>query len=126
MMGWTLQFLTLTVCFGLFPIGSLGQGAPNKESSPRCCYPIISTVNSKIGFIDETARLVVPPTFFDEPSIEFISKYKFSEDLAAVEVNVGETKRDETRWGFIDKKGSFVIAPTYLMALNFSEGLAAV
>ena len=28
--------------------------------------------------------------------------------------------------GFIDKKGTFVIAPTYLMALHFSEGLAAV
>ena len=29
----------------------------------------------------------MPPTFVDEPSIEFVSKYKFSEGLAAVEVN---------------------------------------
>lgn len=68
----------------------------------------------------------MPPTFVDEPSIEFVSKYKFSEGLAAVEVRIGESESAGTKWGFIDKKGSFVIAPTYLMALDFSEGLAAV
>src|SRR5258708_7491848 len=54
LMRWTPQLLTLTVCLGLFPIRSLAQDAPNKENFPRCCYPIISEVNSKVGFIDET------------------------------------------------------------------------
>jgi WG repeat protein len=122
--------LILAICFFSFSTCFLAQDAPSKENYPRCCYPIISEVNNKVGFIDETGRLVVPPTFLIDkgPSIEFVSSsaYRFSAGLAAVEVTVGEGSEAKSKWGFIDQKGQMIIAPTYLEALNFSEGLAAV
>jgi WG containing repeat len=141
-------YLILALCFFSFPASSLAQDIKKNENTPRCCYPIISEVNSKVGFIDETGRLVVPPAFpnvgfmdetgrlvnaatfpFNVPSIEFVpSAYRadpFSEGLAPAQVKASEPDA-ESKWGFINRRGQMTIAPTFTEARNFSEGLAAV
>lgn len=48
----------------------------------------------------------------------------FSEGLAAV--LTGSSRDDSGRWGFIDRNGRMAIAPAFLDARRFSNGLAAV
>jgi hypothetical protein len=48
----------------------------------------------------------------------FGRRYKFSNSLAAVKYN--------NKWGYIDKKGQFVINPNYKEGYNFNQGLAVV
>lgn len=43
-----------------------------------------------------------------------------------VEINRDTDTGRRGKWGFIDREGNFVIAPTFDSALGFSEGLAAV
>jgi hypothetical protein len=53
---------------------------------------------------------------------QFASAGPFSEGLAAVRVG----KKEDGKWGYIDKSGKFVIDPQFDCAEGFSEGLAAV
>ena len=64
----------------------------------------------KIGFIDTTGKVVIPP--------QFDSAYDFSEGLAVVSVNY--------QYGFIDKTGRIVSPIQWADARSFSEGLAGV
>jgi len=70
------------------------------------------------GYIDKTGALVFTVCV---PEVEPVASldYSFSEGLAAW---VGA----DGRAGYIDKAGSFVIAPQFVEATRFSEGLAAV
>jgi len=65
------------------------------------------------GYIDHKGVLTPVPM---ENSLVF----DFSEGLAKAE------SKDNKKWGFLNKKGEFVIAPEYGVALNFSDGLASV
>ena len=73
---------------------------------------------SKLGYVDRTGRMVIPPRF----SGEGVSERGFSEGLAAVKVYVDKTDK----WGYIDKSGKFVIEPQFAAAGPFSEGRAMV
>lgn len=68
----------------------------------------------KTGFIDQTGKLAIKASF------DFNSRKSayFKDGLAPV-------ARDG-QWGFINKKGVFVIEPTFEEAHNFAEGFAAV
>ena len=57
---------------------------------------------------------------------EAISARQFSEGLAAIDKGRwnGETMQSIDRWGFINRKGKFVIAPQFEDVGYFSEGLA--
>jgi len=61
-------------------------------------------------FID-TAMNIIPTGPFDDA-------HDFSDNAAAVKV--------KGKWGYINKKGEFIIKPQYDKAGNFSEGLAPV
>ena len=63
------------------------------------------------GFVDEDFREVIP--------LQFTYAYNFSEGLAAVKTTDG-------KWGYLNKKGEFVIEPKYLRAENFRDGMAQV
>lgn len=51
------------------------------------------------------------------------SRHQYHEGLLAVKVRV---KGDGAQWGFIDKHGTFVIAPHYSFARSFQHGFAIV
>ncbi|MBI4556968.1 MAG: WG repeat-containing protein [Candidatus Hydrogenedentes bacterium] len=93
----------------------------------------------KFGYIDKSGGFVLKPQF-DEAK-------EFSEGLAAVcvdrsEVVKGSEPRERViddrtvpylseflttqQWGYIDKKGSMVVPPSFVLAEPFSEGMAAV
>jgi hypothetical protein len=69
------------------------------------------------GFIDGKGRMAIKPQF-DELTGVAESTKGFVEGLAMVELDRYK--------GFIDRKGLLVIAPKYLYAYPFSNGLAAV
>jgi hypothetical protein len=68
------------------------------------------TENDKIGFIDSTGRVVIPP--------QFRSAGDFSEGLASVRLS--------GTYGYIDATGTFIIPPQFDYATPFSGGLAVV
>ena len=74
------------------------------------CHP----VDSKIGYIDNTGRLVIPP--------RFAKAHDFSEGLALVRIDSTEFGK----YGFIDHTGVVVTGFQFDEAHDFSEGLAAV
>jgi len=67
--------------------------------------------NSAYGFINTKGAVVIP--------FEFSSTRNFSEDLAPA----ANAKND---WGFIDKKGNWIIKPLYDFADSFESGEARV
>ena len=73
--------------------------------------------NGKLGFIDKTGNLVIPPKF-DYETWTITDDFCFSEGLAAVPIN--------GKFGYIDKTGDLVIPPRYDRAYCFSEGMALV
>lgn len=68
------------------------------------------TENDKIGFIDSTGRVVIPP--------QFRSAGDFSEGLASVRLT--------GTYEYIDATGTFIIPPQFDYATPFSGGLAVV
>lgn len=108
-------------------------------------------VNGKFGYIDEKGSYAVNPKYksatifsedrawvvgegsaptlidrdgkelFDMKDVEFVSPYY--DGLAKVEV-IGENGK--LLYGFINKKGEYVVNPIYEYAGNFSDGMAAI
>lgn len=73
---------------------------------------VIDSLSNWIGYIDRSGNVVVKPQFF------FSHAQDFSEGLAAV--------GDGEQWGYIDRRGEWVIPLRFREAKSFSEGLAAV
>lgn len=90
----------------------------SREEPPKL-YPV--WVKDKIGFIDNTGRLVIPP--------KFEGNYvwgEFSDGMARVKVSTLERPGYCCRFGYINSEGRVVVEPQYWEAEDFSEGLAAV
>lgn len=82
----------------------------------------------KIGFLDETGKIVIKPLTFD-----FISP--FADSLAAVSIGCKVTPRSENaeydwmtgeKWGYIDRNGKIVIPLKFGAAEPFHNGTARV
>lgn len=81
----------------------------------------------KWGFINKSGEMVIKPAYdLDEDEDYFEIGYNkvmsFSNGLAAVQIG----RKNERKWGYIDKNGKIVIEPQFAKAYGFSEGLAAV
>ena len=99
-----MQVLFVSVCVFVLSAASFLP-----QERPRHLFPI--KVNGKMGFIDQTGRVVIEP--------RLNGAYEFSEGLAAA--YVGEGQFDE---GYIDQDGNVAIQPKFNIASEFSEGLA--
>lgn len=110
--------------FRLYSKGSKGfvlfDPETGERSNVQADYSYISNFSEGMGvahrqcifgFVDEHFREVIP--------LQFSYAYNFSEGLAAVKTTGG-------KWGFINKNGEFAIAPKYLRAESFRDGLAQV
>jgi len=121
-------------------VGSFSEGF-----APICfLHKPPSVYSMHCGYIDETAKIVIPPRFVlssqfseglawirTETFVGFINQLGnvafelpdsfsmgFREGLAAVATRTG--------WGFIDKTGRFISTKRYVQVESFSDGLAAV
>lgn len=83
--------------------------------------------NLRWGYIDESGRAVV--------ELRYHALRDFVQGLAAAAVVnpegvetrlLGRVRRPDLRWGYVDRQGREVIAPRFLEAGDFSEGLAPV
>lgn len=103
-------------------------------------------VCTKYGYIDTTGKMIIEPQFqFAEPFSDGMAWVRFStNEIAYVDrsgkiaftLQSGQDARafsdglapasSQGRWGFIDKRGHYAIAPQFDRVLGFSEGLAAV
>jgi hypothetical protein len=83
-------------------------------------------VNRKFGFIDKRGEMRIPPRF--EPlrgrHLEILGGTSFSEGVAPVSTDLVAGRPG--RYGYINRKGDFVIQPQFQTAGAFSEGLAFV
>jgi len=85
-------------------------------------------VDRKFGFINQKGEMVIPPRFTPRRSPyswnPLVATSRFSEGLAPVttdpEFELGKG------YGYINRKGDFVIPPQFFTAQLFSEGLALV
>jgi hypothetical protein len=82
--------------------------------SAHRCHAGQDQTGGKAAAHADTGSVVINP--------QFESAGPFSEGLAAVEIG----KKEDGKWGYIDKSGKFVIDPQFDSAEGFSEGLAAV
>ena len=69
------------------------------------------------GYIDHTGKFVVGPRFTENAN-------RFSEGVAAFQP--GAASPGKAKWGYLDKTGEWAIKPSFEIATDFSEGLAAV
>lgn len=91
-----------------------GQGrfitSPSLEQRPRAVQGGMAIVGhrGRYGYLDATGRLAIPP--------KYISAGDFANGVAAVSVRterrVGGAVRTACEWGYIDKRGNWVWAPT--------------
>jgi len=89
---------------GFYRFDLFSQGRAAFHTSPH------RTVTGKMGFMDKTGKVVIPPQF------DYV--YWFFEGLAAVEI--------DEKTGFIDRSGKMVIPPQFRSAGHFSEGLVNI
>jgi hypothetical protein len=82
--------------------------------SAQRCHAGQDQTDKKGAAHSDTGSIVIHP--------EFESAGPFSEGLAAVQTG----KKEDGKWGYIDKSGKYVIDPQFDDADGFSEGLAAV
>lgn len=117
--GVTQRFKDQTA--SLLKVAGLTPTTPEAQFEPGRWFKngLVSVrLGVKYGYADKTGHIIIQPNF--------LSANEFSEDLASVAVSgYGETK-----WGFIDTTGRFVIPPQIKyqsvaqLPGSFSEGLA--
>jgi WG repeat protein len=71
----------------------------------------------RAGYLDHTGKTVIGPRLAENAN-------SFSEGVAAFQPGVASPGR--AKWGYLDKTGKWAIKPTFEIASDFSEGLAAV
>jgi len=69
------------------------------------------------GYIDRSGKFVIEPRLVENAS-------KFSEGLAAFEP--GASSWGTAKWGYLNTAGKWELKPSFEIATDFSEGLAAV
>ena len=74
-------------------------------------------LNDKEGLIDTKGNLVVNNVY------DYCSSVY--EDMIVVGIN-GKKNALDRKYGYVDKNGNVIVEPTYSVAFDFSEGLAAV
>jgi len=87
-----------------------------QENDSEDLLPFVQ--NGKMGYIDKTGKIIIPPQFDTSSFMGIPDLSKFSEGLSPVKAR--------GKVGYIDTSGKIVIAPQFKEARNFSGGLAAV
>lgn len=83
---------------------------------------VVCDENNRLGYINTKGELIIP-CIYESGEDDYgmtmnIAVHSFSEDLAAV--------CQDSKWGYIDKRGNVIISLKYDFAGRFSEGLARV
>lgn len=119
--------LCLPIIFALLLIAGSAQEKnwfrQQSRGEPNQLFPM--QLNDRTGFINIKGEIVIAP--------QFDYAHRFHNGLALVQINgknVSQTKRSTYytggKYGYIDKTGKFVIEAKFIIAQDFSEGLAAV
>jgi hypothetical protein len=93
--------------------GSFSEGLAGVEIDGTSAQP-------DRGYIDQTGQLVISGIPHDE------ALYPFSNGLVLRASYHGPTGHEQPLYGYANKQGETVIAPSYAAAASFSEGLAPV
>jgi len=98
---------------------------PVDSSGPL--FPVCK--NNKWCFINQSGQVAITTQYqvsrYDPELRDRVMAHMVFQDGLSPMLQLGE-KESENRWGYIDKRGAFVIPPKYWDALPFSDGLAAV
>jgi hypothetical protein len=99
---------TVFACGHLVSIDASGTVLRLRAAVPG--LPELESEGRKVGFVDESGRFKIPPSFDDA--------LPFSGGRAAVQTG--------GKWGFIDTSGKWVIPARFTAAFYFREGVATV
>ena len=72
----------------------------------------VGKLHEPVGFIDTTGEIIIPPTY------QLVGKFK--DGLAPAQ------DYDNFKWGYIDKRGNWIVAPDFFYAYDFSGDCAPV
>ncbi len=106
-----MTILSLSSCGKNVSPQSVASADRVKTATSKNLDRFLFQKNSKLGFIDRTGKIVIPPKFDRIDS-------SFSEGLAAV--SIGE------KWGYIDPMGKIVIPLKFDGAMSFKGGLGSI
>lgn len=87
-----------------------------QENDSNGLLPVVQ--NGKMGYIDKTGKITIPPQFDTSSYMGIPELNSFSEGLAPVKA--------QGKMGYIDLAGKIVVPPQFKEVKDFSEGLAAV
>ena len=77
--------------------------------------------------VEENGKKTMKTTFIDKKGNEALSKkFDFNSSYESLFKDGITCIAKDGKWGFIDKRGEFIIAPVYESARNFSDGFAPV
>ncbi len=124
-----ISFLFLALL--ALPFQTLAQVPAQQLIQSQHLFPFRSRINGQIGYINQIGQVVIPPRFGPKRK-EFIDRFlgeddddemqepgpQFFEGLAVI--------CTERKCGFINKTGRVVIKPRFMMADDFSGGLAPI
>lgn len=125
-----LQSISLALLLFILPSRLSAQTPDVRQSVVKGLTPALS--DGKWGYTDASGNFVIHP--------QFVKARKFSEGLAAVEVeteppshvatldehgNKTPVRSAQTKWGFVDATGKLVIKAEFSAVQDFAEGLAA-
>jgi predicted DNA-binding WGR domain protein len=101
------------------PITQPSQMPKLQESrSNTPCFLFCIRHRGKLGFMNVSGKVVIPPTLQNPIYEQHEGAVDFSSDRVPV-MTAG-------RWGYMDRNGGFAIPPRFEIARDFSEGRAAV
>ncbi|MFA6014586.1 MAG: WG repeat-containing protein [Gallionellaceae bacterium] len=87
-------------------------------------------INQEIGFIDRTGKVVIKPNPEFAGLTHEINRVGFHQGLSVMGMHIASKNKDEDgtfRFGFINKKGEWVIKPKFESAWDFNDhGIAEV
>jgi|GEM_PF-2762383 len=96
---------------------------------PNSLFPFRGAINGRVGYIDRTGKVVIPPVHSQEasPQFYFDGAVRIADSLGALGFSAGLTPvRIGAGYGFISETGKVVIQPRFEYAGPFSEGFACI
>lgn len=84
----------------------------------------LKNIHISCGFIDQSGAVVIPPNSNWWPMLA--EEGCFAEGLEPMQTQWKPGMTNGNKFGYLNAKGEFAIAPQFSLALPFSEGLAAV
>jgi WG containing repeat len=95
----------------------------NQSSNTHNIYPFWNKKSGKIGFINQSGKVVITPQF-KNTSVYWGNEG--SDVYRHQDLNLTPVQVEDNKWGYINNDGKMIISPKFDLAYHFTEGLAVI